>query len=69
LYKFIRDLAACAHPGWGEREDIEMALLFVKRLEALHEKEAEDLKRMREAERHSRRTKKRADVVSLVPKT
>jgi hypothetical protein len=66
LYRFIRDLASYSHPEWDERENIEMAIRFIKRLEALHEKEEEYRKRMRH---HSRRTKKRADVVSLVTKT
>jgi hypothetical protein len=66
LYRFIRDLASREDPGWGEREDIEMAIRFIKRLEALHEKEEEYRKCAREVKRHWRRTKKRADVVSLV---
>jgi hypothetical protein len=70
LYKFIAALASREHPDWGEREDIEMTIRFIKRLEYLHDKEKEEREEERECERDYRRQqrlkKKRADVVKLV---
>ena len=70
LYKFIAGVASCTSPDWGEREDIEMAIRFIKRLEALHEKEEweeqQAEKAMRDRRRQERLKKKRAGVVKLV---
>jgi hypothetical protein len=70
LYKFIAALASREHPDWGEREDIEMAIRFIRRLEDVHDKEQRMEKIEQEFKRNMRRQdrlqKKRANVVKLV---
>lgn len=70
LYKFIAAMAS-AHPnaGWCEREEIEMAIRFIKRLEALHDKEKEELEWERNYDREQRlqkRAEEKKKVVKLV---
>jgi hypothetical protein len=66
LYKFVSKIADIERADWGEREDIKMALRFIKRLERLHEKEAQEEQAGKEWERQQRLKEKRSAVVKLV---
>jgi hypothetical protein len=67
LYRFVSSLAlAQPNAGWCEREEIEMALRFIRRLEHLHEKEEWEEREWRRSERALRLNKKKAGVVKLV---
>jgi hypothetical protein len=68
LYKFIAALASAQpNPDWGEREEIEMAIRFIKRLEREHEIEEQQERYEQHRQRQERlEKKKKANVVKLV---
>ena len=65
LYKLVAGLASCKDPDWQEREDIEMALKFIKRLEDLHETERRT-EEFAQKLRRDQAKKKKTNVVKLV---
>jgi len=66
LYKFVANVAQWNAADWHKREQIEMALRFIKRLEDVHEVEDAKEQYERRQERQARLKKKKADVVKLV---
>jgi hypothetical protein len=71
LFKFVADVAQWKAADWRKREQIEMALRLIRRLEDLHDKEQEaeefDKDYWRRERREQRLRKKKATVVKLVP--
>jgi len=70
LYRFVASVAQWDAADWHKREQIEMALRLIKRLERLHENEEEreriEREMLEEARRQERLKKKGAGVVKLV---
>jgi hypothetical protein len=66
LSSFIADVARWDVADWSKREKIEMALRFLKRLEAVHDEEEAWERSERRQQRQKRLERKKADVVKLV---